>query len=385
MKRILHLLDTTGPGGAETVYLSLITSLGSEWESIPVVAGPGWVEDSVRTAGFSPLLISSGGRFDFRYLSALRSAVRKHRIDLIQSHLFSTTLYGGLAGFLGRVPVVGTFHGEPDLRAQGAAGTLRYRLIRTCTRKVVCVGSSLKELAIRKGGFRPDDLEVIPNGIDTSRYSPGDGSAVRQALGLSSDTFLVGSVGNVRPAKDYETLLRTAKAVKELSGDAVHFVIAGETTPPLFDDLMAMRSQMDLEKAVSFLGFREDIPQLMRALDLFLLTSEFEGFSLVVVQAMATTLPVVATRCGGPEEILTSGEDGILCPIGDESALAESIMRLRADTPLKEQLAGRARKTAVARFSKDAMVRSYERLYRGILGMSAPGPGPEEVGDLRRH
>ena len=369
--RILHLIDTKGPGGAETVFLTLITSLGAEWESIPVVAGPGWVEDSVREAGFTPLMIPfSSGPFDLPYLRQLSRTIREQRIDLIQTHLLSTTLYGGMAGRLQGIPVLGTFHGDPDLRATGWQGKVRYGLIRTGTEQVVCVSSSLKARTMAHTGFQEDDVTVIPNGIDTESFRPGEGRRLREKLGITSEALLVGSVGNVRPAKDYQTLLRTAHRVKAVMGPKVKFVVAGQRTRPLFDELESLQRELELEDTVEFLGFRDDVPELLRALDLAFLSSTHEGFSLVVVQAMATGLPVVSTRCGGPEEIFTHEEEGLFCPPGDPEALADGILRLREDPVLRRSMGERGRETAEKRFSQDAMVHAYEELYRTILGGS---------------
>ena len=368
-RRVLHLIDTKGPGGAETVFLTLITSLGGEWENIPVVAGPGWVEDSVREAGFSPLMIPfSQGPFDLPYLRQLSRAIREHSIDLVQTHLLSTALYGGIAGRLRRVPVVATFHGDPDLRVTGWQGRVRYGLIRTCTEKVVCVSSSLKARTMAHTGFADEDLAVIPNGIDTQTFRPGKGRRVRQELGVPPHVFLVGSVGNVRPAKDYRTLLQTAHQVREAAGMKVRFVVAGQRTRPLYDELERLQKELGLEDTVEFLGFRGDISELLRALDLVLLSSAHEGFSLVAVQAMATALPVVSTRCGGPEEIFSHEEEGLFCPPGDPEALARAILRLQRDPGLRREMGRRGRETAENRFSQDAMVRGYENLYRTILG-----------------
>lgn len=367
MKRILHLIDTTGPGGAETVFLNLLRGLGPDWESLPVVKGPGWVEDSVREAGFRPLMIPSSGRFDLPYLRRLGKAIRDNRIDLIQTHLFSTTLYGGLAGRLQRVPVIGTFHGDPDLGAAGLGGRIRFGLIRANTAKVVCVSESLRDRTMERAGFRLDELEVIQNGIDTALFRPGGAPGFREGLGIAPETFLVGSVGNVRHAKDYETLLRAARLVRDQTGNRIHFLVAGQPTLPLFDRIEGLQQELELQETVSFLGFRDDIPDLLRALDLFLLTSANEGFSLVTVQAMATGLPVVATRSGGPEGILEHGKEGLLCDTEDPAALAESILRVRDDPGLAGRMGKAGLVTARARYSLDSMVERYEELYRMTL------------------
>ena len=344
-----------------------------------MVAGPGWVEDSVREAGFTPLMIPfSSGPFDLPYLRQLSRTIREQRIDLIQTHLLSTTLYGGIAGSLRHVPVVGTFHGDPDLRATGWQGRVRYGLIRTCTTRVVCVSSSLKARTMAHTGFSEEDLVVIPNGIDTEIFRPGEGRRLREELGIAPEVLLVGSVGNVRPAKDYQTLLRTAHRVKAVMGPKVKFVVAGQRTRPLFDELESLQRELELEDTVEFLGFRDDIPELLRALDLLLLSSSHEGFSLVVVQAMATGLPVVSTRCGGPEEIFADEREGLFCPPGDPEALAAGILRLKRDSAGRRNMGEKGRNTAERHFSVGAMVRAYESLYRQLVRVKVE-PGQERT------
>lgn len=365
MKRILHLIDTRGPGGGETVFLSILESLGPEWESVPVVAGSGWVEDSLRSAGFAPLSIPSSGTLD--HIRKLTALIRRESIDLVHTHFSTTAFYASIAGRLSGVPVVSTFHGAPDLRSPGWKGEIQRRVIRGAGTTTVCVSRSLKKQAVTEAGFAEDRIDVIYNGIDADVYRPGDERRLRAALGGGDDTLLVGSVGNVRTLKDYPNLVRAARVVKDRGGDRIHFLVVGEQTSPLYDEILALRSELGVDETVTFLGFREDVPDFLRAVDLFALSSSLESFSLVTVQAMATGLPVVATRCGGPEEIVSVGEDGLLCPPGDPEALASSILQLASDRELRARLGSAARKKAESRFSQSAMVRAYEQLYRSLL------------------
>jgi glycosyltransferase involved in cell wall biosynthesis len=117
---------------------------------------------------------------------------------------------------------------------------------------------------------------------------------------------------------------------------------------------------------VQFVGYRDDVHEFYRALDLYLLTSHHEGFSLSTVQALATGLPVVATRCGGPEEIVTDGSDGVLIPAGSPAAVAVAIAALARDPVRRSALGAAARATAETRFSTRAMLGQYEALYESL-------------------
>jgi glycosyltransferase involved in cell wall biosynthesis len=144
-------------------------------------------------------------------------------------------------------------------------------------------------------------------------------------------------------------------------------VIVGQTPPALHAELIALRDALGLRESVSFTGFREDVEAALAAFDLFALTSDSEGFSIATVQAMASGLPIVATRCGGPEEILEDGRTGVLVDTGSPEQLADAIERLRHDPSARAALGRAARADADARFSLSAQVRSYERLYEAAI------------------
>jgi glycosyltransferase involved in cell wall biosynthesis len=211
------------------------------------------------------------------------------------------------------------------------------------------------------GLFSPPDAHVIPNGIDCAVFSPGP-SALRAELGIPADAPLVGAVGNMRPAKAYPVLLRAFARVLEQRPDA-RLVIAGQGGNHIEDRLGRLTAELEIAAAVTFVGFRKDVPEVMRALDVYALSSSDEGFSLTTVQAMATGLPVVATRCGGPEEILSDPRHGVLVANGDPAALAEGLLDLLGDDERAVAMGRRARDHVLKTYSIEAMVRRYAGLY----------------------
>ena len=183
---------------------------------------------------------------------------------------------------------------------------------------------------------------MIPNGIDTDVFRPGSDTRVRERLGLSSDIPLVGAVGNVRGSKAYDILLRGFASLRKHVPNA-QLVIAGDTADPGFSELEGLRDTLRLGNSVRFVGFVEDVPEFLRSLDVFVLSSRDEGFSLTTVQAMASGVPVVATRCGGPEEILQDGVSGLLVPSNDPTALAGGMERLLRDRVMADEMGSRGR------------------------------------------
>ena len=363
MKNILHVIDTCGPGGAETVFLELAKGLDARrWRSFVAIPGTGWVYDSLVEHGFEPIITPLHRAFDVRYLAALCRAVRRHRIDLIQTHLFSAGVYGGLAGLLCGVPVISTMHGRPDLSGNAKYGAVKFGIMRRGVTKVVFVSESLRRFFLSAGDLKPERTAVITDGIDVSLFAPRRDTALRQEWGIRDNEVLVGAVGNVRPAKSYDVLLKAAALLRQ-EALPYRFVVVGDAQGSLYQDLLALRDQLGLGTMVAFTGFKSDVRGVMNNLDLYASTSSSEGFSLSVVQAMACGVPVVATKSGGPEEIITHDVDGLLVDANSPEQVARALRRLGTEPGTRGRLTQAGRKAVEAKFTLTQMVNSYDQLY----------------------
>ncbi len=368
--RVLHLIDTAGPGGAETVFLNLAHGFsGREWESFAAVPRVDWLHSALEAKGLRPLVLKTAGAFDWRYLRAITRTIQLLRPAIGQTHLLTTAVYGSIAGRVTGVPTVSTLHGSVDAPLHGAFRSAKFRLLNRREGKVVAVSDSLRDWLLSTTPLRADVIRVIPNGQDLSGLGPDPHSRqrIRRELGLSEDDFVVGAVGNVRPSKDYATLLRAASELAGWFEGKLRIVVAGQEGGDLSRSLRDLRDSLGLEGTVEFLGFRSDARDLYAAFDLYVLSSSSEGFSLTVVEAMASGLPIVATRCGGPEEILRDGCTGLLVPVGDPRALAEAIHSLAHDRQRRAGLGADARADALARFGLQGMIDRYASLYREML------------------
>lgn len=367
MPRILHVIDTTGPGGAETVFLQVASAVrGGGWYSLATIPGPGWVEDALIRLKIAYTLVPSQGKFNWRYLRDLRRLIVRERVDLVHAHLLSPVLYSALATALTGIAVVGTFHGMSDLDPITAQRRAKYGLIRARRVRVVCVSRSLAKRAVARG-FDPETVKVIHNGVAIPEFERGNRAAVRQAMGISDDDILVGTIGNIRPAKDYANFMRAAAIMAD--EPRFRFAIIGHAAEPLYSELLLLRDELNLTNRLAFWGFREDIADVLSAFDVAAVSSLSEGFSLATVQAMAAGRPVVATRSGGPEEIIDDGVTGLLVPVSDPAALAAGIRKVALNPTLRQEVATRAMSAARRRFSLDAMVAEYQAVYEAALGL----------------
>ncbi|KZZ40082.1 hypothetical protein A3758_09390 [Oleiphilus sp. HI0118] len=310
---ILHVIDTTGPGGAETVFINLADGLRDKgFRSIALIRGKGWVYEELQRRNIETVILDCKGSFNIRFLLKLCALIKKERVDIIQSHLLGSNIYCAMAGLLARKPVFATFHGAVDVSKTERFLKLKAWILNKGVTKFIAVSKGLLEEIRQSGLLNADKAVVIYNGIDTSKYYKRDSEAIRSSLGLDKYAILVGSLGNIRPAKAYDVLIKAAAIVIK-ENPHFHFVIAGDTNKePLMSELKQLMNQLKVINNVHFIGFQDNSAEFLGQMDIFLLTSSSEGFSIATIEALATGLPVVATKCGGPEEILADVDDSLL-------------------------------------------------------------------------
>lgn len=372
MKTILHIIDTTGPGGAETVFIDLATRLPKDrYRPVVVIRGKGWVFDELCRRGITPIMLDAKGSFNWRYLLGLRKIIMRERVDLIQSHLLGSNVYCALVGLLMRKPVITTFHGAVDVSDTERFMGLKFGLINTGASRIVAVSDSLRHEISSKTPLNPDNTDVIYNGIDTTAFEGKKSDKYRLQFGWGNDDLVIGSLGNIRPAKAYDVLLRAA-ALLENQKLSCRFVIAGQGESAgkpsrLYNKLLEMRESLKLQQHVQFIGFVDDPADFLSNVDLFLLSSSTEGFSISTIQAMASSLPVISTRSGGPEEILIHQENGWLVEKDDPAAIAEAIVILSDDPERRAVLSSKAKKKVDHTFGLETMLGAYQQLYSTLL------------------
>ena len=372
MKTILHIIDTTGPGGAETVFINLATRLPKdEYRSVVVIRGKGWVYDALQRQGVTPILLDAKGSFNWRYLLGLRKIIQSESVDIIQSHLLGSNVYSAIVGLMTGTPVVTTFHGAVDVGEQERFMGLKFALINKGASRIVAVSESLRHDIANRTPLKADNTVVIYNGIDTADFERKKCNAFRQQFDWVDDGIIVGSLGNIRPAKAYDILLQAANLLKNQTKPC-RFVIAGQgesngKPSRLYEKLLKLRDSLNLQEHIKFIGFVDDPAEFLSKIDLFLLSSTSEGFSISTIQAMASSLPVIATRSGGPEEIITHREDGWLVEKDNPAAMAEALDLLKNDPEHCARLSSRAKLRVDSAFGLTAMLGSYQKLYTELI------------------
>lgn len=363
---ILHTIDTTGPGGAETVFLNLAEFMELEgYDKLALIKGQGWVQQQLEKRGIPHIVLRPYGFLSIPYYLQLLKLLRKHDVQFVQAHLLGSALTFAILSFFMNAPVIATLHGQVDVNPnERFVGVKRWLLKRGLTR-VVAVSRQLADYLEERGLFGAKQLRVIHNGIDVQKYSLQGSQRIRDELGLDQQAVFVGSVGNIRPAKDYQNLIKAAKTVVNRKPET-HFLIAGHSKQPLQGELDALVQKLGLDGNVHFLGFVENTPEFLSQLDTFALSSSAEGFSIATLEAMAARIPIVVTKCGGPEEIIESGKDGIMVSVSDPDALADAIL---SALDSQDNLTQSAYEKVKNKFSQESLITNYSLLARESIGI----------------
>lgn len=371
MQTILYFIEVSCPGGAQNVLLNILDGLNrSKYHPIIALLKKGWLEETLRSKGYEVIIVNSNNKsFDWRLIKDLLSICKKNKVKLIHAHLFDSGLYASIVGMLLNTPVIVTLHGQIDwkINPRPLIDKIKRSIINYGVNQFIYVSGALREY-YEILGLRKDKGIVIYNGIDLHYFSPAGNKNYRTKLGYRPSNIVIGSIGNVKPWKGYEYLIQAAELVIK-SYPHVQFAIIGElnANDSYYKKLAAMVKEKQLQNHVKFFGYRCDIKEVLSAMDIFVLPSIVEGFSFSTIEAMAMNIPVIATSCGGPEEIIEHNLTGYLVPKNDEAVLRRKIVELiEKKFYLNEALIGAARKSVEERFSIDKQVAFHEQLYNSI-------------------
>ncbi len=371
--RVMHVINRLDTGGTEYGILKVIAGLDNET----------FEHRLCTTRGFDPGL-ANAQRLDGKLLVAGQPGGAERQFLLFRlarimrayrPHIVHSRNWGAIeaipAARLARVPVA--IHSEHGYEVEILAGLpRRQRLLRRVTYAmadaVFTVTSDLRSYHARQAWVSDEQIRVIPNGVDTRRFAPRPEQRrdARERLGLPANSFVIGTVGRMVPIKDHPTLLRAAELLAGRGVDAC-IVLAG-SGPELARNQQWVESSATLAGRVRFLGGCDNIPDVLNALDVFVLPSLREGMSNTLLEAMASGLPVVATRVGGNPELVDDDSSGWLFSPGDAAGLAVRLERLAHDAELRRRFGAAARERAVAQFSLERMVTNYRKLYLELAG-----------------
>jgi len=362
--KLLLVIPTLDRSGAEKQLTLLATRLPRPDFSVHVAAltrgGPYALE--LAAAGIPVTVLNKRMKCDPVAYLRLRSLLRELRPDIMHTWLFAANAYGRLAA--GPRPAFPIVVSERcvDSWKTGWQFWLDRRLVGR-TARVVGNSQSVADF-YRDRGVPAGKLAVVHNGMDSPEIPATARDDVRRMLGIPAESFVVGYVGRLARQKRVTDLIWAFELIRVMHED-VYFVIVGDG--PERGRLEQFSDSLQIEGRVKFLGHREDAQQLLPAIDVFWLASDFEGLSNSVMEAMAAGLPVVASNISPNRELIDDGKTGYLVPTGDRVAFAQLAERLLLDRTLALRLGAAGRARIASEFSADRMVDAYSRIYHDMI------------------
>lgn len=366
---IVHVVENLDRGGLERTVVDLIASQRDAGHECRVIClfKLGLLARELLASGVRVDACGKRPGLDLRALRRARALIRQSPDAVIHTHNAMAHYYAVLAS-LG-LPVkcrINTRHGMGGRIRSGRQEWLYRQSLRGTDYAVAVCEAARQRFAA--DGMRPRRaLLSVPNGIRLERFRPADDVA-RQSLvaelGLPTGSRIIGTVGRLQPVKDHALLLRAFAKVRVQVPEAA-LVIVGDG--PLRAALEAQAEQAGLSDAVRFMGDRHDVPRLLTGMEVFALTSTSEGYSVALLEACASSLPIVATDVGGNREIVRHGVNGRLVPSGDTAAIATALIALLRGG---EQAAAMGR-AGYAWAQAEASFRTMAERYHGLYDVSS--------------
>ncbi len=372
---MVTLVDGILPaGGGETLAHEIIARLDPErFERTLCVSR--WSPGSARQPEIAEALRrldDAGVRFlglerrsarDLRAWRPLLSLLRRERIDVLHAHKFGSNLWGAVLGTIARTPVVVAHEHTWSFVGQPMRRFLDRNLIARNVDAFLTVSREDRRRMIEIERIPAEKLIFVPNGIPP--LPPPSGRDVRRELGIEPGAPVVGNVGSLRPQKALDVLVRAAGVLADrVPGVRILIVGEGEERGALERQI----AELGLEGTVTLLGYRPDVPDVLRGVDVAASSSDFEGTPLSILEYMEAGLPVVSTRVGGVPDLIEPAVHGQLVERRDHLALADAIAELLGDRARAEQMGRRARERRRREFDIEVTVREVARIYERLAG-----------------
>ena len=368
---ILYVIDNMEFGGGERGFLQIIEGLYQGNYSVKVACNLGGeFEARLRVMDIQLERVNMKSKFNLFTILKLIRILKERRFHIIHTQGARADFFGRVAGRLARTPhILCTIQMPVEGFDVGRLRKKIYRFIDSLTEcyveTFIVVSDFLKKTLIERRGIPAQRVVKIYNGIELRQYHPdAEYGKLRKEWGIPQDVPLIGAIGRMVWQKGFEYLIQaipdTVRDVPEAS-----FLLVGDGL--LRERLEALSKELGVRDNVIFAGFRNDIKEILSAVDLLVAPSLLEGFPMITLEAMAMAKPIIATNIDGITEQITDGVNGILVPPKDPSALAEAVIRVLNDKELARSMGLAAREKVEQEFSVEKMVEETEKVYLSLL------------------
>ncbi|MEE9170606.1 MAG: glycosyltransferase [bacterium] len=363
-------------GGKVTSVNDLVLGLDKERFDIIFIylSGHGVDKNFIEEAGYDVFYLSDKKRissFRFSILSRLVTILKERKVDIIHCHRHKPTVYGAIAAAIAKTPVV-MAHVHGLGRSRNSIRKLTNLLLFRRINRLIAVANSVKEDVLRNNWFLSEEkLSVLENSVDYKRFADTQipQEHAKQLLGMPPRAFVFGTIARFGQYKGHNFLVEAFGKVKNEVPSA-HLVLVGDG--PLKGELQQQAAKAGIDQSVHFLGQRNDIPELLRAMDAFVLPSiGSEGMPRVILEAMAAKVPCIGTKIGGTPEVIHNKNLGYLVPSKDSEALVQAMISvINLPNEDREALTGKAQAQVQKFYSHDIVRAKLAKLYEDQYSFS---------------
>ncbi len=369
---LLQVVNGLAIGGAEKKLLELVKHLDKKRYKIIVcsIGQGGPLQKDFEALNLDVVVCHKRNKFDLSLISKVARLIRECEIDLVQTTLLLADLVGAFAARWSglRPPVISwetVSHGENDILRTKSRHVWAYKAAMKRVDKIVAVSREIQTSLIQRRGIPPEKIELIHYGVDLRKFTRRNGTFDKRGeLNIPGDRIVIGTVARAEPYKGVAYLQQAAVQLVQ-QYPKLDFVFVGDGS--LRNELETVVRGLGLSRRIRFLGFRNDVHEIMNAFDIFVLPSLTEGLPNVILEAMASCKPVVATAVGGIPEAVVDGETGLLIPPGDAAAIVRAIKRLLSHNQAALRMGEAGRKRVEELFSLQREVSSFDHLYQRLL------------------
>ncbi len=369
---VFQLVEGFGLGGAEKKLLELVKRMDkNRFRTVVCSLGLQGTSGNIsedfmklRNFGIEVLEIPRKHRIDIGLIYTLIKLIKSRRIDVIMTTLYYADIMGAVTGKLGDVKAVFFWETISSPEWLLPRRLISYRAAIKWCDKVISVSKRTADFLVEERKIYPDKIKIIPYGVDLKKYSNGNSHMVRRKLKINEKDKIIGMVGRLVTQKGHVYLIDAATSIVKRYPN-LKFLIVGDGN--LRSVLEKKVKDNQLSNNFIFLGARNDVPDLLKAIDIFTLPSLFEGLPNVVLEAMASKKPVVATSVDGTKEAVINGKTGILVPPRDPDSLSKALCDLLDNPQRALDFGKKSRKRVEEYFSLEKQVKSFEDLYENYF------------------
>lgn len=373
MSKILYIHPTLETGGAEEIRFLTLKYATRDKQNIKVlcIQKKGAVAEKIENLGYEVICLDKSSKpYDLLATFKLFMYLIKNKFDIVQTSLFEANFHGRIAAKLAGVPVIISEEHSEHYQYNSfkfKAHIYLDKFLSMFTDKIICCSEKMMYSISKKENISMNKLIPIVNAIDFKKFeNVKNRTFVRKSINLDNSNILIGNIASLSPRKGQDCLIRAFSKIHRIFPSS-KLVIVGREHIKTKDKLCDIVCELRLADDVIFLGERQDIPDLLNAMDIFVLSSVHEGLPLSIVEAMYMGVPVISTDTGGVSEIISNGVNGILVSPGDPDSLSDAIADLLNNSEKSRLLAKSAKDIVSSKFDPNIYINKLNSLYEEIL------------------